>query len=403
MPETTTAAPEAPETSDAAIPSAAALAGAQMPPDRAGVRRGADPAARRRLFASHVSEAMRGASDASQVNAALADITPANSGTDTAFPRPVWLGELWDPQAPQRALVSAIGVSPLTGMVMDGWKWAVKPEVAPYAGNKAAIPTSPASIVPDQATAQRIAAGWDLDRIYVDFSTGFVEAFLKAATQDYTKKSQTYFLDGHGAVAGPPAVPAAAGLIDGAHDLGAQADLLTALSACITYLLTNGANVSFVAMASDVYAAFLGLGEAEVPWWLRNQGSVSLTGSVDVAGLTIASDAGMAPGTVLAGDKAAVSLWETGPIQVQAINVPNGGIDLALFGYWANMVHDDDGLVTASVTAAGGTTSGRAAAKKKAPDGRWSSRPYGSTPPTSSSGSRPTARATSSGSTVCVR
>ena len=40
-----------------------------------------------------------------------------------------------------------------------------------------------------------------------------------------------------------------------------------------------------------------------------------------------------------------------GPINVQAVNLPNGGIDLGLFGYWAQQVHDDDGLATITVDA----------------------------------------------------
>ena len=58
-------------------------------------------------------------------------------------------------------------------------------------------------------------------------------------------------------------------------------------------------------------------------------------------------------GTVVGGDRDAVSLYETGPINVNAVNVPNGGVDYALFGYWAQLVHDNDGLAKATVS---GTT-----------------------------------------------
>ena len=360
MPETTTATPEAPESSAAAHPSAAALVGSQLPPDRAGVRRGAGHA---RVFASRVAEVMRGATDAGQVNAALADVTPGNAGTDGTLMRPAWLDELWSPAAPTRRIVSAIGVSPLTAMKMQGWKWQTKPVVAPYAGNKAEIPTSPAVIVPAEADAHRIAGGWDLDRIYLDFNTGFIEAFLRAATQDYVKKSEIYLIDGHGAVTGPPAVAAAPGIISNATDLGTEASLPEALSAITTFLTSGGANVNFLAMASDVYASFLTLPEASVPWWLKNQATVSLDGNVSVADVTIGVDPGMASGMVLGGDRSAVSLWETGPINVQAINLPNGGIDLALFGYHANMVHDPAGLAKCSVTVTAGRSSSRTAKK----------------------------------------
>jgi hypothetical protein len=349
MPETTTepVETEAPEVEATARPP-------QLPAER----RSHKPSPSTSLFASQVSEALRGVRSFSEADrnlgelqAALADITPGNAGTDGTFMRPVWLDELWSPVAPTRRIVSAIGVKPLTGSPMQGWKWQTKPVVAPYAGNKAEIPTSPASIVPAEAAAHRIAGGWDLDRIYLDFNTGFIEAFLRAATQDYVKKSEIYLIDGHGAVTGPPAVDAAPGIISNATDLGAQASLPEALEAIVTFLTSNGANVNFLAMASDVYADFLTLPEASVPWWLKNQATVTLDGSVSVADVTIGVDPGMALGMVLGGDRTAVSLWETGPINVTAVNLPNGGIDLALFGYHANMVHDPAGLAKASVTA----------------------------------------------------
>jgi hypothetical protein len=315
------------------------------------------PGADRQLWASHAAEAMRGATDAAQVNAALADITPANSGSDNAGP-PGWIGELWTPQAAGRLLVEKIGVSPLTGMKMQGWKWQTEPEVAPYAGNKAAIPTSPASIVPAEATAQRIAGGWDLDRIYVDFNTGFLSAFQDAAVRDYKRKSQSYFIDGHAAVTGPPAVPAAEGFLADAADLGTAPDLTSAINVLVSYLTGNGAQVSFLALASDVYADFLNMTGAEAPWWLQGQGTISFNGTANVGGTAVVVDPTLAAGTVLGGDSDAVSLWETGPINVQAVNLPNGGIDFALFGYWAQMVHDDDGLAKVTVS---GTTTARAA------------------------------------------
>jgi hypothetical protein len=321
----------------------------------------ANPDANRRLWASHVAEAMTGARDAAQVNAALADITPANSTTDV-FPRPQWLGELWTPQATARPLIDAIGVQDLNGMTIDGWKWETEPQVAPYAGNKAEIPTSPAKVVPAQATAQRIAGGWDLDRIYVDFSTGFVEAFQAAAVRDYRRKSQGYFVNGHPAITGPPAVAAAEGFLADATDLGASPDLLTAIQSVVTFLTGNGANVSFLAMATDAYQDFFAVTSSEAPWWLSGQSSINLNGTSEVAGTTIVVEPSLPAGTVLGGDRDAVSLYETGPINVTAVNLPNGGIDLGLFGYWAQLVHDDDGLAKTTVPA---STTGRAAASAK--------------------------------------
>jgi len=317
----------------------------------------------RRLWAAAAAEALRGATDAAQVNAALQDITPTSAVTGDAFPRPMWLGQLWTPQAADRPLINAIGVSTLTAMKIQGWKWVTEPEVSPYAGNKAAVPSSPAVIGPAEVTAQRIAGGWDIDRIYIDFNTGFLEAFQQAAVRDYKRKSQTYLIDGHPAITGPPAIPAVDGLVDEATDLGAQADLTSGVQAIVGFLTSNGANVSFIVMASDVYADFLTMKAADAPFWLGAGSSVGLNGQATVGGTTVLVDPNMAAGTILGGDRDAVTFWETGPINVTAVNLPNGGIDFGLFGYYAHLVHDDDGLATCQVTVAAGLTASTTAKK----------------------------------------
>lgn len=320
-----------------------------MTPTRPTPARGSE----RRLWAARAAEALRGATDAAAVNAALADITPADSGTDGVFPRPAWIGELWQPNQARRPLVDAIGVQPLTGMKVEGWKWETMPEVAPYAGNKEEVPTSPAKIVPAEAAAQRIAGGWDLDRIYVDFSTGFLEAFQEAAVRDYRRKSGTYFLNGHAAIVGPPAIAAADGILADATDLGPSADLVAAIQEVVGFLIGNGAQVSFLAMAGDAFQDFFGMTSDEAPWWLAKQAVINLDGTTDLASVTVVVDPNLPAGTVAGGDREAVDLYETGPINVNAINLPNGGVDFGLFGYWAQLVHDGDGLAKTTVGAGG--------------------------------------------------
>jgi hypothetical protein len=48
---------------------------------------------------------------------------------------------------------------------------------------------------------------------------------------------------------------------------------------------------------------------------------------------------------MLGADRNAVDFRETGPFRVQALNIPNGGIDVALFGYQGQIVHDARGVV----------------------------------------------------------
>ena len=70
-------------------------------------------------------------------------------------------------------------------------------------------------------------------------------------------------------------------------------------------------------------------------------------------------------GTVLVYARPAVRFQELGavPIRVEAVNLPNGGIDTALFGYCAAYVVQP---LAVQVISVGGTTTAKTAAKKTA-------------------------------------
>ena len=57
---------------------------------------------------------------------------------------------------------------------------------------------------------------------------------------------------------------------------------------------------------------------------------------------------------MVAGTKAAGTFYELqgAPIRVEAIDIARGGIDEALFGYWATLLHDARGIVRSNITAA---------------------------------------------------
>ena len=284
-------------------------------------------------FAATLAPVMTAAGEASTVNAALADIIPANTGDPGgAFLRPMWLGELWTPRRDDRHFVNVFSGPALTGMTWEGWKWDVTPVVGPYAGNKTDIPTSPASIVPATGAATRIAGGWDVDRIYEDFNSGFIAALLEAATHDYGQKSEAAL---------------AATLLAEATDAGTAASVPEAIATIASTLAGVGASLSTLGMAADVFAAFLGLPLAEVPWWLTNQSVVTISGegSSSVAGVVVDVVPSLPSGTMLGADRNAVDFRETGPFRVQAINIPKGGIDVAIFGYQGQIVHDARGIV----------------------------------------------------------
>jgi hypothetical protein len=298
--------------------------------------------------------ALNGANDAGALNAALSDVVPANDAQ--GFLRDQWLGELWTPVAAQRPYIDSMNKATLTGMRVYGWKWETKPEVGDYAGNKTAIPSNPVSIVPVEGNAYRLAGGWDVDRIFVDLaSPGFLEAMFSAAVADYARKSNAKageFLAANATVS-----------------TAAVSNLVDALAAVAAFLGGNGATPSWIAISSDLWSQYLSLTSAEAPWWLSvGAGSVSIKDPAgSVADLKFFVDPGLAAGTVLAGDKRAATHYEAAgsPLRVQAVNIPNGGIDIGVFGYAGDLLNDARGLVKQAVTAGAA-----ALAAESAPRGR---------------------------------
>lgn len=270
------------------------------------------------------------------VLAALADIVPADD-TGFGYLRPQWLDEVWTPVAITRDFIEAVNHQRLTtGTKVYGWKWDTYPTVDVYEGNKGPIPTSPAKTVPIEAPITRLAGGWDVDRIFVDLGApGFLESFFRAATRDLAAKQEAAVATALVDAATVPADPAPADLW-GAVDLAARA------------LELNGANMTFVGISSDLWAEYVKTPRAEVPWWVPNGPAPSLRDSTgSAADVRFFANHTLPAGTVVAGDRNAVTFYEASPnpIRVQAVNIPNGGVDLAVFAYQALLVNDARGLV----------------------------------------------------------
>jgi hypothetical protein len=285
-----------------------------------------------------LADAIRRSPDAAFVNAALTDIIPS-SDAGQGFLQPQWLDELWTPVAARRDYIESINRQALTtGTRVYGWKWELLPEVADYAGNKTPIPSNAVSTVPAEAPITRLAGGWDVDRIYVDLgNAGYLEALFQAATRDYALKTEAKV----SAALKAEATPAAA------------ESLVDAFNVIALTLAGVGASPSFVGIASDLWGGFLGLSSDAVPWWVAQSSAISLTNSTgNVNDLRFFMDPNLAAGHVLAGDRNAATYFEASPapLRVQAVNIPNGGIDIAVFGYQAVLVNDPRGLVDVTVT-----------------------------------------------------
>jgi hypothetical protein len=296
--------------------------------------------------ASFIARAMSTAKDAAQVNAALQDIVPADDA-GAGYIRPQWVDELWTPRLAELFLTNAVNHDNLTGSPVNGWRWKVYPQVGPYAGNKAAIPSNKAQTEAATAPIYRLAGGWDVDRIYTDFNTGMIESLLSAASFDLALKVEVA-VGNAVTVAAADVAPAGPGPI-------------AAITAAAGAVLAAGAPVTFIAVAPDVFAAFLAITTAESPAWLAGTLSIA-DGSGSLGGLSFGMSTGLAAGVVIAGNRNAMTHYDTPQIRVQAVNIPNGGIDVALFYYGADLVHNAAGLAQSTMTA---TTTAAASSRSK--------------------------------------
>ncbi len=306
-------------------------------------RRGAGVPARRGLSLDaamrHVVTMVGESPDANRINAALSDITPAADTSDGAFIRPQWVDELWTPIDLRRPYANSVTPGTLTGITVNGWKWGTRPVVGPYAGNKTAIPSGPVTFGPAQATATRHAGGWDVDNIFVYLGdSSLLTAILNAAAMDYAMKQEA----------------ALSAAIVAEATAGAAESVIDALGVIAGTLAGSGARPSFIGIASDLWADFVNMPAQDAPWWLSNSaGSVNLTdGTAAAADLRVFLDPALAAGHVLGGDRRAVTHYEPrgNPFRVQAVNIPNGGVDLGVFGFDAVLVNDDRGIVDVTVT-----------------------------------------------------
>lgn len=276
------------------------------------------------------------------LTAALSDTIETGDTGGAYLNRPDWLGKLWQAQNLARPLINAFGIKPLTGDTATGYVWGVKPTVPSYAGGKAAVHSEVLTWVPKTVEAVDFAAGWDIARKFIDLGKGDLIADTFAmAVLDYKKQTETY-------------VEAQA--VSGATSVSsAYADTLALIKGEAAYAQTNGFSLGFLQLAPALWGEFLGITEADSDWWQRNQGVINLVNNTaTIGGVSLSLGPNLATRQWLAGDPNSCSYYELEvPVQVQAQNIPNGGIDLGVFGYAAFMVNDATALRKGTVTAPG--------------------------------------------------
>lgn len=258
-----------------------------------------------------------------ELTAALADIT-YSAGPFAA--QPAYVGELWSGVPYKRQIVPLLNQRTLTSLKLKGWKWVTAPVVAAYDGDKAEIPSAAIDIDEVEATATRLAGGHDIDRAYYDFgNTELIESYYRKMAESYAKVSDALALTAILAAAGTSAT--------------VGTDLLDAVAIGVDEIEdATGDSATFVIVNRADRRALLSIGANDVPAYLREILKIDPRNFVASSSVTA--------GTVVVGSKSAMDHAELpgSPIRVSALNVPNGGVDDAVFGYRATLLQNAAGL-----------------------------------------------------------
>lgn len=274
-----------------------------------------------------------------QIMAALSDVVPADDAGTGFIGRDDWLGELWTATKTGRPHIDAFGTpKALNKMKMSGWAWETRPKPGKYEGNKAEVPTNKPKTKPIEATAERWAGGWDIDRIFLDLGDpGFLAAFWNAAMHEYQASSDE---------------DVATKILDAATSAGESEGIIAGIASTAADLRAVGATLSHLFLSDDLFDVYADLRQDEVPFWLAQAtGTVSLKdATAAVADLKIEADPLLPSGELLGFDSRAATVYEKSPIQLQALDIAKGGIDLGFFSYGGVLVSDPRAIVKRTVT-----------------------------------------------------
>lgn len=294
-------------------------------------------------FTDMLVDHYQGNGNPTELRAALADVTVTNqqtgaTGESTAAFRPTYLNELWESTDYQRKFIDhATTTRPAPkGLKLVAQKWVTKPIVDDYAGDKADIPTNIPELVDVEVNVQRVAGGHDVDRALVDLgSPEWLRTYFEGSTESYRIKSNQKAI--------AAAFAGATALVDNGPDAtpATFSTLMEGVIAGVVDLASVGQGVEYVAMAPGLIAELLNITNLDAPAWFTGSFQLGNQGDGGVGGTTWFTDPGLAAGTFMLGQKSAVRYHEVDPpIRVQAVNVPQGGVDLGVFGYLWTYVRD---------------------------------------------------------------
>lgn len=241
--------------------------------------------------------------------------------------QPAALGELWSRRPYDRRFVGLINSAPLTGKTATGWRWVQGPEVGDYAGNLAEVPSNVIDTEPVTVTAQRIAGGHKLDRIYFDFNdTSVVESYFRLQVEDYARKTDAKAL--------AAIVAAATTTAPGTVPTGVSKGLAAVADGALGVIGSEN-RPSFAIVSPELYRDII-LAPKDGTFEFLNASFGLEEGSA--LGFKIVPG-NVGTGKVIVGAKEALTFFELpgSPIRVDGLDVHHGGVDVAVYGYWASI------------------------------------------------------------------
>lgn len=263
----------------------------------------------------------------------------AATGNQSNVITPQYIGQVWEGGDYRQKWIPLFASGELTSLTVTGWRSVLRPTVAAWAGDGAAVGGSAFTTEVVTDNAQRYAGGNTLPREFYDFNaTEFVEAWARFARDDYARKADAYVRTAALAAATPvasavpttePSIAVIRRLIDGVFAIGAD---------------PINARATFAVIPTDDYKLLLHTGHSDLLEYLALALGVEQGSAL---GFHLGYDDTLAAGSVLVGAREAVKVRQLpgSPIRINAANIAVGSFDEALFGYVHAMDEYPDALV----------------------------------------------------------
>jgi phage head maturation protease len=268
-----------------------------------------------------------------EANRVLRDLTAAWTDVTTTtvegMVRPQWLTEVAGLIETGAPAVAAFRSGTITSNPIMYPHWTALPTVGQQAAEKTAIPSAAVTIDSQSIPVDTYSGGNDVSRQAIDWSTpDFVAEYFRAATEMYARQIESVFIMGLKAAAGGTIAAATHTLVD-------------ILGGAIGAASSSGVGGGIVIVCSgDVYGGIF----SQLAILTGSLFSV-VNGGFPVPRIVVSP---LAPaGTfIIAPSQAAVTFQSAGaPVRLQALDIPRGGVDLAVWGYFAHAVLYPDAVV----------------------------------------------------------